>query len=287
MKHSPRPLRFLPIVLAACAAFAGAPPLRAAALLLDFGPTTIATATDATNSPGHAALAVSGTTWNKVTNSNISSGLLFDNGDAAAGISISLARETATGSMILDFANTTSANINASSLTGTSAATLGSDYRNSTAPPAMDGIFIAGSSTANDAAIGLRIDGLAAGEYVIYFVGRNTNNATEARPVDFFASASATASLFDFSSLDAVSLSNANTSANATWVEGNQYNTATITITGTGQSLYLAAVGASSADLRGFINSVEIVAVPEPAAWAMAIGGLGLLAAGRRRGRLN
>lgn len=248
--------------------------------MLDFGanPGLVAPA-DALNSPGHATGAVSSgdITWNLVTSNDIASGLKFGDGSDATGISLHLAVETAIGSNILDFAALNkAASINSGSLTGTTATSLGSDYGTaSSAPVAKDGIFRTGSAAAQNAAIGLRIDGLTAGTYTLYFVGRNTN--TNANPFAelFYTSVGANADTFNFSSASSVTLGNSNTTGNTSWIAGNQYNSVTVTL-GAGDSLFIAAEGAStSAELRGFINSIEIV--PEPSAALSVMIGLGAL----------
>lgn len=260
-------------------------PMRAASLLLDFGPTTVSS--DAlTNSPGHATGAVSAseTTWNKVTGADVGSGLLYGNGSGASGVSLNLGLETTIGNNILDFA---AAN-DFKDLTGTRAAQLGLDYSNAAgtnAAAAKDGLFRNGTSNGSQsAAIGLRIDGLAVGMYTIYLVGRNTN-ATAAAGTVFYASVGATANTFNFSSLAGAVLSNAFTESNDAWIAGNQYNTRTVTITEAGQSMYIAVEG-YSVDYRGFMNSVEIVSVPEPSVGVLLAGSAGaLVIAGTRRRR--
>ncbi len=260
-------------------------PMRAASVLLDFGPTTVSS-DSLTNSPGHATGAVSSseTTWNKVTGADIGSGLFYGNGSSATGVSLNLGLETTIGNNILDFATTN----DFKDLTGTRAAQLGPDYGNAAgtnAPAAKDGLFRNGTSNGSQsAAIGLRIDGLAVGSYTIYLVGRNTNATTAAGTV-FYASVGATANTFSFSSLTGAVLSNAFTESNDTWIAGNQYNTRTVTITEAGQSMYIAVEG-YSVDYRGFMNSVEIVPVPEPAVGMLMAGSAGALviAGTRRRG---
>ena len=48
-----------------------------------------------------------------------------------------------------------------------------------------------------------------------------------------------------------------------------------------GDSLFLASDGGTAAESRGFLNMVQIVAIPEPA--SALLGTLGLLALLRRR----
>lgn len=254
-----------------------APLGHAESLLLDFGSNPgLVSPADALNSPGHSTGAVSSgdITWNLVTSADITSGLKFGDGSDASGISINLGQEDTIGNNILDFAAANA--INATSLTGTLATSLGSDYGTaSSSPAAKDGIFRNGSNNTQNAAVGLRIDGLTAGTYTLYFVGRNTNANTEARPVVFYTSTGTSANTFDFSSAASTTLSNGSLSGNNTWIAGNQYNTATVNVS-SGDSIFIAAEGTSAAELRGFINSVEVV--PEPAAAFTLMVGFGMLA---------
>jgi len=254
----------------------------AASLLLDFGP-TVAPAGDTTNSPGHTSGGVLGTdtTWNTVGASDIASGLVYGDGTAATGVSLNLGRESTIGNRVLDF---TIANNLATTLTGTTGPSLGTDYGTaSNFPPARDGLFVSGTNGTNNAALGVRVDGLSAGTYTLYFVGRNTNTNANPFPEAFYIAAGASSGTFDFSALSEIDLSNANTTGNNSFILGNQYNTATVTLTA-GQSIFLAVAGPTGGtEQRGFLNSLEIVqSVPEPSVFSLAAGGF-LLALVRRR----
>jgi hypothetical protein len=268
------------LILGAALALSGAWRVSAASLLLDFGPTAI-TSTELTNSPGHAtgAVPVSETTWNSFTADT--SSLLYSDGTTASGVSVSLGREATIGNHLIDY----SLSSLATTLTGTNGPTLGSDYGTGTsAPAARDGLFVSGSNGGQNAAVGVRVDGLSAGTYTLYFVGRNTNTAT-ATPLAFFVGTGASAGTFDFSALTETDLSNSLTTGNSTFVAGNQYNTASVTITA-GQSIYLAADGpATGTEKRGFLNSLEIVPVtaPEPSLASLLMGGFTLIFLRRRR----
>jgi hypothetical protein len=254
----------------------------AASLLLDFGPTTI-TSTELTNSPGHTtgAVPLSETAWNTVGSADISSGLLYSDGTAATGVSLNLGQEVTIGNRIINY---TIANNLAATLTGSNGATLGTDYgTGASSPAARDGLFVNGTNAASNAALGLRVDGLDAGTYTLYFVGRNTNTAT-VTPLQFYVGTGASASTFDFSALTETDLSNGLTSGNNSFVLGNQYNSATVTISA-GQSIFLAADGPTTgSEKRGFLNSLEIVqSAPEPSFISLTAGGLALVFLRRQR----
>ncbi|HET6408744.1 MAG TPA: PEP-CTERM sorting domain-containing protein [Chthoniobacteraceae bacterium] len=236
-----------------------APPLACAqTILLDFGPTTVS-ATDATVSPAHAVGAVPGSavTWNKVLLSDIGSGVLSSTG-GSTGVSINLGVESGTGSGTISY---TTNPAGGSTILGTAAGATSSLY--SDTKVARDGIF----SGAADVALGLRIDGLAAGEYTLYFTARNTNSGlTSNRGERMYASTGTSSDTFDFSAVSnfsSVANTNSMTDALGIFTAGVSYNTLSFTITG-GQSLFLAVDGFQSGENRGFLNSLEIVAVPEP-----------------------
>src|SRR5690606_11358419 len=129
-------------------------------------------------------------------------------------------------------------------------------------------------------------DGLEAGDYVIYAMGRNTDTNAASVPMDFFNAAGASSTTYNFSSLTATTqgntgyLESAYTDEFESFEEGNNFVAINVTIA-TGQSLFLAVDGASSTELRGFLNAVQIVQVPEPS--VAFLGGLGLLGLLRRR----
>ncbi|WP_131989823.1 hypothetical protein [Chthoniobacter flavus] len=245
-------------------------------LLLDFGTTPgLVAPADALNSPGHftGAVPAGEITWNLVTSTDITSGLKFGDGSDATGISLNLGQEDTIGNNIVDFAAANA--INSTSLTGTSATTLGSDYGTaSSSPVAKDGIFRNGTNATQNAAIGFRIDGLTAGTYTLYFVGRNTNTSAGGFPVMFYTSTGLSADTFAFTGSASTTVGNSSTNGNTTWTAGNQYNTATVNVS-TGDSIFVAAEGTSASELRGFINSVEIV--PEPSAVFILLAGFGVL----------
>jgi len=249
----------------------------AESLLLDFGTTPgLVAPADALNSPGHftGAVPAGEITWNLVTSADITSGLKFGDGSDASGISLNLGQEDTIGNNIIDFASANT--INSSSLSGTSAPTLGSDYGTATSSPAArDGIFRTSTNAAQNAAIGLRIDGLTAGTYTLYFVGRNTNTSAGGFPVMFYTSTGSSADTFSFSGSASTTVGNSSTNGNTTWTAGDQYNTATVNVS-PGDSIFIAAEGTSASELRGFINSVEIV--PEPSAVFILLAGCGVLA---------
>ena len=221
---------------------------RAATLLLDFGP-TVTLAADATKSPAHAVGAVPATeiSWNTIAADTNT--LYYANGGAATGVSLDLGRSTA-GSDIITFSDN-----------GFSVSALGGSINTGVyagTSPVRDGIFGGSPGTAN-LALGMRVNGLAAGTYTIYVHGRNTSagGITSER---FYATNGASTATYNFSVNDAtVLLTNSTPAVTSGFVERDNFGVLTVTLA-SGESLYVAAEGTIAAELRGFFNTVEIYA---------------------------
>jgi PEP-CTERM putative exosortase interaction domain len=288
--------RFLiPAVLALSAGLASAQ-----SLMLDFGQQDI-TAGDLTTSPGHATgrIPLTDTTWNKITSSVAVTSLNFGNGTAATGVTLTMGQEGGSLDSTIYF----SVPITSTSLAGTGGSVPGwtsllgesSIYGQGNSPNIVrstagrDGFFGGGTASSGQA-VGLRIDGLAVGDYVVYVMARNTNTNSLANPMNIYTGVGASAGTFDFSALTAVQQANT-TYPTAdydgqfnSFIEGNNYVAISFTISTAGQAFYLVSEGATTSENRGFLNSVQIVAVPEPAELSVLIaGGLGVLALLRRR----
>lgn len=267
----------------------------AESLLFDFGPTAVA-APYLTLDPGHAAGTISGsdTSWNIITTSAATSSLNYGDSTSASGITLTLGQEATTGDNIISY-NTA---ISKTTLAGTGGGTAGqanlirsgSIYGddNSSTAVGRDAFFGSGSGGAGNA-IGLRLDGLAAGNYLIYIMARNMNSDVPSLPLNIFSSVGLSANTFDFSALTANVENNTAyaavdyTDQYDTFQDGENYVGLNVTIS-SGDSLYLAVDGASAAETRGFLNAVEITPVPEPSAWALlGMGIFALLSAFKKR----
>ncbi|WP_309380245.1 PEP-CTERM sorting domain-containing protein [Cerasicoccus frondis] len=255
------------------AAGISAAPAFSQTMLFDFGPTTV-TGADLTNSPGHEDGGLTGadTSWNLVQVTDISSGLVTSTGTASA-VGINLGVESTSSSNIINFGSQPSS----SSQLGTQL--FSGVYSNTSV--ARDGIF--NSFNSEPWAIGVKLDGLAAGEYNIYITARNTNTLT-AQPTTVFGDAiSNTDATFDYNSITGSSIANGTNSTSSGpytgFEEGGNYGFLTITLSA-GQSLALAISGDGAGnDGRGFLNSIEIVAVPEPSTYVTLMASLTLLGA--------
>lgn len=273
-------------------------PVLSANLMLDFGnpaSNAVVAAPYLTLSPGHASGAIAGseTSWNTITTSANRSDLVHADGSAAGGITLDLGQESTGGNGTIDFAtdigNLTLAGSGGSVASRQGLLGAGSIYGNNSSSTAAgrDGFFGSGGATSDGAAIGLRLSGLAAGDYVAHVMARNTNSNDVGRPMTLYSSVGADADSFNFSSLLAEVQANTSylTEGYAgqynTFVEGVNFQSISFTI-GEGESFYLAVDGGNNAvERRGFLNMVQIVSVPEPS--VALLGALGSLLLFRRR----
>lgn len=239
--------------------------------MLDFG-ATVVTGTSQSNSPYHTVSgSFTGTTWNQVQTTDVAAGaLVYASGGTASGVSLNLgAAGLASSTINLGTAPSNSGALGSLTNTGVYADTS----------VGRDGIWN-GSSAASQRYVGFQVSGLSAGTYDVYVTSRNTS-ASVAYSQTVYLGASSTAGNFDATTLslsETVSYSGASDDIGA-WVDNGNYLKFTITL-GTDQYLNLGVTGSTS-EFRGFLNSVQIVAVPEPAVPVML--GLGLVLFGFRR----
>ncbi len=232
---------------------------RAASLLLDFGPTTVAS-TESLLDMGHfsGAVPTNQISWNKIVNADNSS-LVFADGSAATGVSVTIGRSDLGISNDIDF---NSKSVTSSALGGQLNIGI---YTNTS--PIKDGIFATGTATVNTNAVGIRVNGLAAGTYTLYISGRNTSTAATA-PQEFFATNGPSAASFAFGTNDSFGVESNLASApggtltqadaiTSTFAYGDNCILVTVTLN-SGDSLFLAAIGIATNEFRGFLNSVAI-----------------------------
>lgn len=271
--------RTMVVALAAVGTLAMAAESPAAALLLDFGPTTILTPYF-TASPGYAAGDVTPTPpkWNTIGTADVAAGLLWSDNTAATGVALDLTAATGTtsaGPATITFGGAVQPSTSTGLGGGTGINSAGSVYYSTS--PGKDGI-LTGSGTTTYTAIGARISGLANGDYRVYVTSRNTNLNSAAAST---ASVAATDGAQTYTIPTRTTVSNV---AMTSWIEGDNYLLATVTISDANPYLTIVTQGASSAsDKRGFLNTLEIVSVPEPSMVALVLLGAGLVATRRRR----
>lgn len=245
-------------------------------LQLDFGPAA-ATGSNLTNSPLHtAAPTFTGATWNTVGTADISSGLLWSDNTAATGVSLDLG--VSPNSNTINF-GTQPGSSNALGTSVNSGVFAGSSV-------GKDGIFN-GTSTQNNR-IGLTLKGLPLGVYDIYVVAINTNISFDdnRRTMAVGTQATASASTLDTTSLASLAITNHGTGLTTSWSDGLNFRKLSVTLTATNPDLTIFTFGPTdlqtSNEPRGFLNSVQVALIPEPASLALlGLGGLLILPRGR------
>lgn len=249
---------------------------HAAVLNLDFGPTSVGTdAANTTVSPYHV---VNNTTTNAVWNTSlgtgdIAGGLVYGDGSAATGVTINVG---ITAGGVTPMSSTLASQPASSSALGTA---VGSSALYNSPSVIRDGIF----HSSGNRGITLQISGLAPGVYNIYYVGQNTNLGPASSPTTqtIYAGQSSASGDFDFSGY--VNDTIAYTALRTSFVQGETYALVQVTLAA-GNHLNLAAYGdqSNSVDQRGFLNSLQVELVPEPASLVLVgLGGLALIT--RRR----
>jgi len=244
---------------------------NAQVLMFDFGLTTV-TGASQTNSPYHSVNgSFADATWNKIQTAD-SSSLTWSDGTAATGVSINIGVTTDNASTTVGLGNIPSIN---SALGGTTSTGIYADTS-----VGKDGITT--SSSGNTRYVGFQLGGLAAGTYDVYVSSRNTSTSNSYSQTLWLGS-SLVAGDFDATALtlsDSLSYANGTVAISA-WVVGENYFKLTLSLVEDAY-LNLATVGGGN-DNRGFLNSVQIVTVPEASSVVLLLGGLGLLAVRRRR----
>lgn len=217
-------------------------------LLLDFGPTAVLTSVDQLNSPAHAVGGLSGrqTNWNTGIKADLASGLIYSDGTLAAGVSIDLGR-SAVGGTAINFND--NGFISSNALGGSLSSGI---YGGNS--PVKDGFY--GGTAANTLAVGLRVSGLPAGTYTVFFAARNTSTQFAA-PNRVYVTNGPSAATYTFTSSPSEVQSNSSPANTSTFVDGDNCGSMVVTL-GAGQSLFVAAAG-EGAETRGFLNAVEIV----------------------------
>jgi hypothetical protein len=251
--------------------------LGASTLMFDFG-TAIATGDDRSNSPLHTAdSSFTSTTWNSIntTGTGAKTGFVYADGTAATGVSLYVGRSSNNAWGTLTFAG------GPTNVTSTSN------------PAALDGVFANSTSIGRDGhyaaagtgdlsptrLMGVSIGGLSAGTYEIYLVGMNPNLAlSTAAGMGFWAVELSGTANYDATTLvNAGAQASTSNSVSSSWIEGSNYGKLTITLSSSSSYLTLISLGTTEAEQRGFINAIQIVAIPEP---AHAVGVFAVVALG-------
>jgi hypothetical protein len=269
-------VRLLPSFVALAAALLAPCAATAQSVFLNFG-TTVNNAD--TNTPGTVVGGVTPSAWNLITD-DTAGGIVTATGGASS-VTVNLGKTVGASSTVLDW-----------SATGFSNSALGTQQSTGIyAGNTRSATFVNDGATSN-IELGARIGGLAAGTYTAYIVARNTSGSYAPPTVPvysynlFFGTVTSASGNTDFGSIGASVITN--DSIGTSWVAGTTYQSYTFTIAA-GQDLVVISQGFNNttANLRGFLNTIEITAIPEPSAYAafLGLGALGLAALRRRRGR--
>lgn len=243
----------------------------AAILQLDFGPDT---PTLLTNSPYHTESgSVADSSWNVVGKDDVGSGLLYSDGSAATGVSLNLGVSPNTS--VIDFDTNPGKSSSLGGVTNEGVFADGS--------VGQDGIF--DGNGGEDNRIGFQITGLAAGIYDVYLVGLNTNTKVNGELTnEHGAFATGVLSTWDTSTLSTTQFEylddEENTDPNLTWVENHNYAKIRVTLDDTNPVLSGTVFNANGD--RGFLNTVQVVTIPEPGTLVLVGMGLGGLFLFRR-----
>ena len=242
-------------------------------LMLDFGPTPVS-GSNQINSPYHTAVpSFSGSNWNQIQVTDVTSGLLYGDGSATSGLNLNIGATTTatTSSSTFVLTNAPSGNTALGTLTNTGV------YAGTSV--GTDGIFT--SSAGNARAVGFQLTGLAAGTYDVYVTARNTSSNANYTQTAFVGTSAVGNFALNGAGMTAETLSFASAAtATSSWIEDANYLKFTVTLTA-GSGLNVATLGGGG-EVRGFLNSVQIVAVPEPAIPVM-LGVAAVLFGFRRR----
>ncbi|HVJ47147.1 MAG TPA: hypothetical protein VM511_12215, partial [Luteolibacter sp.] len=246
----------------------------ASILMIDFGPTA-ATGGNLTNSPYHVLNpGFAESSWNQVQTTDVASGLVMSDGSVTGiGVNLGVANEGGVGGTLVDLGVTPTGNSALGTVVNTGI------Y--ATTSVATDGIFSATGTAVRH--IGVQITGLAAGVYEVFVATRNTNTSA-AYTMTTYAGAGTAGSNFNFitdpgyvsGALSHAGGNVAGTPTVASWnvegTTGENYNRLTVTIAA-GQALNIAVQG-DGTQTRGFLNMIQVVAVPEPSTALLALGSL-------------
>ncbi|MEO0966271.1 MAG: PEP-CTERM sorting domain-containing protein [Planctomycetota bacterium] len=251
--------------LAACTAL----PAAGAVLMLDFGP-TVAAGGSLTNSPYHTEdSSFTDSTWNTIGLADEVS-LFYADGSSATGVALDLG--SVVGGSTIDLSD------QPGKTNALGSATFTGVYSGTSV--GKDGIF--DGNAGNATRVGAQITGLDAGIYDVFVTARNTNVGDSSHTTTTFVGAGVAGVDYDSALYSSQSLTYPSFSSfTADWVDGENYVKQTVTVM-PGEAINIAVAGTPTAD-RGFLNSIQIVLVPEPASLALVACGVLALAIRDRR----
>ena len=205
----------------------------------------------------NAPAGITETVWNEVlTNqTNPTGGLVFADGSAATGVTV----ETGEGVGAIDWTAPIDRGRN------NNASGSGDIY-----DTALTGTWFFGVNEN----IGVRVSGLAPGDYDVYSINREPVEPGRTYDVGI-----GVANTTDFTGLAVTSLTGQATNA-TTFVDGHNFATERVTVTSTAD--FITVIVDPTNERFGTISGLQIVAVPEPSSFAVILG-LGVAGLTRRK----
>lgn len=155
--------------------------------------------------------------------------------------------------------------------------------------PSNTGVVGSNVASLGYGGLATKVSGLAYGTYEVYVVTGYTGATVNSRPG---ASSPAQHNVWafegaDFTTLQAGTYGSPDTllenSTTASWVLDNNYAKITVTLDALNPILYVISQGALNDSRRGWLDSIQIVAVPEPSSFALLGLSVGVLFLRRRR----
>ncbi|MAT70238.1 MAG: hypothetical protein CMJ58_12030 [Planctomycetaceae bacterium] len=198
------------------------------------------------NSPGHALGGLPGVRWNLVAG-DVAGGIVNTRG-GTTGVSVDLGK-SGVDDDVIDW-----------DATGFGTISTGSAYNSGLyAGNASSALFVSdGKDSRVD--IGVRISGLSDGVYDAFLTAKNTNTSDSEQYNVFSLVVDAASGATDYAGLDPLALTH---DSDATWRNHDSLVADTFTIAGA-QDLVLIVEGVSAGELRGFLNTLEIVKLYAP-----------------------
>lgn len=206
-------------------------------ILLNFG----ATVSDDDNSPGHLLGGIPGESWNVITG-DTSAGIVDSNGGATS-LSVDLGK-SAPGVQSIDW-----------NAAGYNTLSSGSAFNTDIyAGNASSALFV-NDGKGSQVDLGVRISGLSEGTYDVFLTAKNTNTSVEERYNIYGTTVQGSSSVTSYGSL-APSLVVNETSQQ--WFHEDSFLAQTISVAD-GEDLVLVVEGITVGEMRGFLNTLEIV----------------------------
>jgi len=267
--------------ISACVAFVFAvASSRADVLLIDPSTTTSGTATYTTADVPYAVPTTS--VWNRGNNGTYTTSgtLYYASGAAATGVT------AVTDNLAFVGTGTGIYNFSSPAVDAAAGNVVGGVFSTN---PSNTGVVGSNISGLGYGGLATRVSGLAFGTYEVYVVTGYTGVNTNSRPGaaspaqhNVWAFEGANSSTLLTTAYGAADTRLENSTA-ASWVLDNNYAKITVTLDAANPTLYVISQGAQNDANRGWLDTIQIVAIPEPSSLALLGLSAGILVSRRRR----